>query len=150
MGFIFMIRRGNNWYSDIVEQCPAQPSLLAFQHHTRLALDNPDPYNKVSVTGRPILPSPNEALTPRFQTIRSHRTKKAHNPHVARNTHRAGPFLSAARVNSLLPPAISSLVASDSRTRSLTIEDCVSRFAANVVWSSEISIIDRSAVLSRR
>ena len=65
--------------------------------------------------------------TPHFseyiQMIKSHKTKNTHKPQVARKTHRAGPFLSAARFSSLFPPVISSLVSRDSRTRSFIIED---------------------------
>lgn len=83
------------------------------------------------------------------QKTKSQVMRKAHRPQVAKKTILAVLFLSVALFNSLLPLPILSVVFKESATSCSMLEDWVSRFATKVFWSSDTSIMDFSAALSR-
>ncbi len=73
--------------------------------------------------------------------------RKVHNPQLAQNTVLAVLFLSVAIFNSLFPPPTFSVVDNESATSWDIFALWTSRFCTRVVWSSEISSMERSAVL---
>lgn len=84
------------------------------------------------------------------QKMRSQTTKKLHKPHVAKKTMRALLDRSVALLSCLFPPPTLSVVDSESATNCEILADCMSKFWANCVWSSEISNMLCSAVLRSR
>ena len=83
----------------------------------------------------------------RPQKIRSQTTQNPQNPQVPQKTILAGLQRSVACFSSLFPPLTFSSVPSASSTKESILSAWIDKFAARVVWSSDISRMDCSAVL---